>query len=387
MDFRFTDEQRMLQETAGAFLADVSDSAATRRAMQSALGFDAPVWQRLCEEMYWQGILVPERCGGLGLGFVDVAIVLEKMGERLHCSPLFASVWSSAILRSLPEGGLVDALQERLLAGMRCSVAHTAARPEWSAAGCAISAHAQGDGFTLSGEARFIPCGHAADGLLVLARLVEGDGESNGDGFGLFWLETAELDARTGSLKRDDTMDQTRPMASLQLESLALGADRLLSRDVCIDAWIDLGRILLAADQVGGAQASLDSSVAYSLERVQFGRPVGSFQAIKHKAADMMLKVESGRSLLYYAACVADEWAAGSASATELAEAAAMVAACAGEAYFFNAGTGIQIHGGVGITEEYDIQLYFKRARATESYLGSPSQQRETLAAMLLDGE
>ena len=126
--------------------------------------------------------------------------------------------------------------------------------------------------------------------------------------------------------------------------------------------------------------------MAYVGERVQFGRTIASFQAVKHKAADMMLKVESARSLLYYAACTADAWLQGSADDQALREAAAMVASAAGDTAFFVTGTGIQLHGGVGITEEYDIQLYFKRARALEAYLGRPDESRERLAQMLLDG-
>jgi alkylation response protein AidB-like acyl-CoA dehydrogenase len=128
-------------------------------------------------------------------------------------------------------------------------------------------------------------------------------------------------------------------------------------------------------------------SVDYVQERVQFGRSIASFQAIKHKAADMMVKAESARSLLYAAGCIADEWLSGYSDERALCEAAAMTSAAAGEAYFFTAGSGIQLHGGVGITEEYDIQLYFKRARSTEAYLGNPTAQREVVARLLLDGD
>ena len=148
---------------------------------------------------------------------------------------------------------------------------------------------------------------------------------------------------------------------------------------------LDLTRIMVGADQVGCAQASLDHSIQYVSDRVQFGRTIASYQAIKHKAADMMVKVECARSLMCYAACVADEWLAGAASTQELAEAARMLASSAGDAAFFCAGTGIQLHGGVGLTEEYDIQLYFKRAQATAGYLGRPYEHRETIARLLLD--
>ena len=379
MDFRFTDEQRMLQDTAQSFLASVSDSAAVRRAMVSNQGFDPDLWQRLCAEMYWQGILVPEQYDGLGLGVVDLVIALEQQGVHLACSPLYASAVAALMLRSVPESEQTGALLAQVAAGSVIALAHTAARPAWGVEGCAVAASANASGWTLSGEARFVPYGHAAESMLVVAR--EQDGT-------LSLFHVASDDAGV-TLERAPTMDQTRAMATLTLNDATLDSARRLATDVeaSVSAVVDLARILASADLVGVAQASLDSSVDYVQERVQFGRTIASFQAIKHKAADMMLKVESARSLAYYAACVADEWLAGTTDRAALAEAAAMLSASAGEAAFFCAGTGIQMHGGVGITEEYDIQLYFKRARAGESYLGSPAAHRETVAAQLLDGD
>ena len=143
----------------------------------------------------------------------------------------------------------------------------------------------------------------------------------------------------------------------------------------------------IAADQVGGAQQALDSTVAYLQERVQFGRVIASYQALKHKAADMMVKAEAARSAVYYAACIADEALAGNPLGEELAEAASIAKAYCSDAYFFNAGCGIQLHGGVGFTAEYDIQLYFKRAKSTETFLGNGAWHRERLARALLDRE
>ena len=184
-------------------------------------------------------------------------------------------------------------------------------------------------------------------------------------------------------------MDQTRPMGLLPLSGVAVNGEDCLATDwgQHLEAVLDLSRIMVGAEQVGCAQASLDQSVSYVSERVQFGRTIASYQAIKHKAADMMLRVESARSLLYYAACVGDEALMATAPQADLQEAAAMLASSAGDAAFFCAGTGIQLHGGVGITEEYDIQLYFKRARSMEAYLGRPDELREVLAARLLDGD
>lgn len=374
MKFSFTDEQSMLRDTAEAFLASVSDSTSVRSAMQSPLGFDQACWQRVCSEMYWQGILVPESCDGLSLGVVEMAIAFEQLGRRLTPSPLYASALGVVALRSLDESARQQALLKNVAEGQVIALAHTSARGNWDTID--VQAQKAADGWILTGEARFVSCGHGAQTLLVVA--------DNGGQESLFAVDAA---TRGVTLSKTPTMDQTRPMASLHLDSVALDEDAMLS-----ESWgasrrttLDIGRIFVGADQVGCAQESLDSSVAYVSERVQFGRTIASYQAIKHKAADMMLKVESARSLLYFAACIADEWLVGDASDADLAEAASMLSSCAGEAAFFCAGTGIQLHGGVGITEEYDIQLYFKRARSTESYLGRPDEHREAIAKLLLD--
>jgi len=372
--FSFTDEQSMLRDTAEAFLASVSDNTSVRSAMQSPLGFDQACWQRVCSEMYWQGILVPESCDGLSLGVVEMAIAFEQLGRRLTPSPLYASALGVVALRSLDESARQQALLKNVAEGQVIALAHTSARGNWDTID--VQAQKAADGWILTGEARFVSCGHGAQTLLVVA--------DNGGQESLFAVDAA---TRGVTLSKTPTMDQTRPMASLHLDSVALDEDAMLS-----ESWgasrrttLDIGRIFVGADQVGCAQESLDSSVAYVSERVQFGRTIASYQAIKHKAADMMLKVESARSLLYFAACIADEWLVGDASDADLAEAASMLSSCAGEAAFFCAGTGIQLHGGVGITEEYDIQLYFKRARSTESYLGRPDEHREAIAKLLLD--
>lgn len=364
----------MLRDTAEAFLASVSDSTSVRSAMQSPLGFDQACWQRVCSEMYWQGILVPESCDGLSLGVVEMAIAFEQLGRRLTPSPLYASALGVVALRSLDESERQQALLKNAAEGQVIALAHTSARGNWDTID--VQAQKAADGWILTGEARFVSCGHGAQTLLVVA--------DNGGQESLFAVDAA---TRGVTLSKTPTMDQTRPMASLHLDSVALDEDAMLSENwgASRRTTLDIGRIFVGAEQVGCAQESLDSSVAYVSERVQFGRTIASYQAIKHKAADMMLKVESARSLLYFAACIADEWLVGDASDADLAEAASMLSSSAGEAAFFCAGTGIQLHGGVGITEEYDIQLYFKRARSTESYLGRPDEHREAIAKLLLD--
>lgn len=376
MKFAFTDEQRMLRDTSQAFLAAESSSAAVRTASTSEQAYDPELWQKICEDMYWQGILVPESCDGLGLGWVELAIVLEAAGERLLTAPLFAVAQSTIALKLCPQTDLRDALLSAIVGGDVFSLAMSDQRSGWSS--CGVTANDRGNTTLLSGTARFVPFGAAASKFLVVA--------ADASGSQSVWVIDA---AQEGVVtEHTPTMDQTRAMATVSLENVAVSVDQLLADDAAslVDKTLALSRILVVADQVGVAQTSLDISVDYTKERSQFDRTIASFQAIKHKAADMMLKVESARSLLYYAACIADAWFAGEADDAALEEAACMASACASEAAFFNAGSGIQMHGGVGITEEYDIQLYFKRARATESFLGRPAEMREALACQLLDG-
>ena len=200
------------------------------------------------------------------------------------------------------------------------------------------------------------------------------------------------LPAHTAGVSRQwlPTMDQTRKQATIELDGVLLPLEALMGEYG--QAWphlaavIDLATIAIAADQVGGSQQALDSTVDYLQERVQFGRTIASYQAVKHKAADMMVKVEAARSAIYYAGCVADDMLVSGEISKELAEAASIAKSYCSDAYFYNAGTGIQLHGGVGFTAEYDIQLYFKRAKSTETFLGDGAFHRERLAAMLLDG-
>ncbi|MBT3459713.1 MAG: acyl-CoA dehydrogenase [Halieaceae bacterium] len=376
MNFSFTDEQLMLKDSVEGFLTENADSGIVRQAMASGSGVDENLWQKICAEMYWQAILVPEECGGLGLGLVEAVIVLEQMGRFLTPVPLAAGIQSALALRTLADQPQAHTLLAGLAEGRLLGLAHTAARPSWGASGVGVIANSTVNGWSLSGEARFIATGDLATELLVVAKI--------GSDLGLFRLAADQTGV---ALSKMPTMDQTRPMGVLQLHDVTVDPESCLSLDWAeqLEAVLDYSRIALGAEQVGCAQASLDQSVAYVSERVQFGRTIASYQAIKHKAADMMLKVESARSLLYYAACVGDEALTDAASSEDLQEAAAMLASSAGDAAFFCAGTGIQLHGGVGITEEYDIQLYFKRARSMEAYLGRPDEQREVLAAMLLD--
>jgi alkylation response protein AidB-like acyl-CoA dehydrogenase len=387
MEFRFNDEQQMIRDTAAAFLAEVSDSAAIRRAMATESGFEEAVWHRITGEMYWQAIHIPEEYGGLGLGYVEFVALLEQMGRYLLCSPFLSTVAfaTNALLVAASDEQKAEWLPRIASGELTGTLAWIS--PGGSNGPQAVQAtwEKTASGYTLNGALRYVLDGHTAGLLIVAARAKNSSGA---EGISLF-----AVPADTAGVQRTwlPTMDQTRKQAEIVLNNVALPASVLLGVEggaaADLEKILQLAQIAVAAEQMGGAQQALDISVEYTKGRFQFNRPIASFQSIKHKAADMMMKAESAKSLAYYAACIAQEALFGGDAelAAELPEAAAIVKAYCSETFYFNAGSGLQMHGGVGFTWEYDIQLYFKRAKSTETLLGNAVWHREQIAKMLLD--
>lgn len=381
MEFAFTEEQQMIRDTAESFFTDVSTSEAIRKAMATDAGFDADLWQRICGELYFQAITIPEDFGGMGLGFVELVAVMEQMGRFMVCAPYFSTVCmaSTALLLAGTQEQQAEYLG-KVLEGGTATLAFTA-NGQWGLQGITATYKKTAAGYSINGSYRYVVDGHTADTLIVAARDAD---DSSDAGVALFVLDAGEAGVSRTWLP---TLDQTRKQAEITCSDVQLtaankmgeqGAEALLKT-------LDLATICLAAEQMGGAQQVLDMTVAYTKERVQFNRPVASFQAVKHKAADMMTKAEAARSGVYYAACIAQEVLVNGPMAGELAEAASIAKSYCSEIYFQNAGDAIQLHGGVGFTWEYDVHLYFKRAKASEHYLGNASYHRERLAALLLD--
>jgi len=381
MNFTFTEEQLLLQDSARQFFSEHSHSAAVRRAMASTAGYDAETWARLVHDMGWTGIAVPEACGGLGLGQLEVAIVQQEMGRTLYASPFFASVCLAipALLAAADE-----AQRERYLTplarGEQIAALACTSRGRPGPAGVeAILAPRSGGGFTLSGSAGFVVFGHVAQWLIVAARA---PGSVGAQGISLIALPAATPGLR---VEKVSALDLTRPYARLDFDHIPVPAEAILGAPeqagAALQHALALGNIALAAEQVGGAEQCLHFTVEYARQRVQFGRAIGSFQAVKHKLADMMVAIEAAKSAVYYAACAADE------DPAQLAEAAAVAKSFCTDAFAQCAGEAIQLHGGIGFTWEHDAHLYFKRARASANLLGDAIHQRELIAQQLLDGE
>ena len=386
MEFAFTEEHLMIRDSAGRFLAQASDSHAVRAAMMRPDGHDPDVWQRIGQELFWPALMVPERFGGMGLGFVELAILMEQSGRFLLGSPLFATACMAtpALLMGHNEALQTQWLEAIASGNTRATLAF-ASVAGLEADSVQAVAEPQGDGWTVSGHYAQVIDGACADVLIIAARA---PGSHGAQGIRLFALPGTAPGVIATPLP---TMDQTRRLARIDLHQVQVNtAQQLCGPDqgwtVLRDTLL-IAAIGLAAEQTGGAQQALDLTLAYIAERRQFKRTIASFQAIKHRCADMMLHVECARSAAYYAACVAQERLAADGDANvakELELAAATAKIHASEVFFLCAAESIQLHGGVGFTWEYDPHLYFKRARASEQLLGNPALHRERIAGHIL---
>jgi alkylation response protein AidB-like acyl-CoA dehydrogenase len=381
MNFAFSDEQEELRTAVRRFLAEKSPETEVRRLMETTEGYDPAVWRQMGDQLGLQSLTIPEEFGGSGFSYVELVVVLEEMGAALLCAPFFSTV-ALATNAVLTSGD--DAAKKYLLPGLASgetigTLAITEANGRWDFGGIECRAEQSGDsagggddgnggdsagGWVLNGHKMYVLDGHLANLILVAAR--------TSNGVSLFGVK----DDASGLVRTPlSTMDQTRKQARLEFSNTPawrIGTDG--GAEPGLSKTLDLAAVALAAEQVGGAQRVLDASVEYAKTRIQFGRPIGSFQAIKHKCADMLLEVESAKSAAYYAA-----WAAAEDS-DELPVVASLCKSYCSEAYFHAAAENIQIHGGIGFTWEHPAHLYFKRAKSSELLFGDPAYHRELLA-------
>jgi alkylation response protein AidB-like acyl-CoA dehydrogenase len=356
------------------FLGDKCPESATRRLMDLEDGFDPGVWEQFGGELGLCGLAVPEELGGAGCSFVELGVVLEELGASLACLPFFSSVvLAQSLLLAVDDTGAHARWLPGLASGsLRGAVAFAEASGGWDGNGLGTKAVRDGARWRLDGEKSFVIDGHSADLVLVLADT----GTDTNSGLSVFAVEP---DSRGLTRSVLATMDQTRKQAGLELvgaPATLVGAEGA-GREA-LARMTQLASIALATEAVGGARAVLDSSVEYAKVRVQFGRPIGSFQAIKHRCADMLLRVESAKSAAYHAL-----WAATENDPHELALAASMAKAYCTEAFAWAAGENIQIHGGIGFTWEHTAHLYYKRAVSSQLLFGDPAHHRALMADLI----
>jgi alkylation response protein AidB-like acyl-CoA dehydrogenase len=374
MEFSFSEDQDELRRAARRFLEVASSEERVRAAMETEQGYDSATWEQLSEELAWTALTIPEEYGGLGMSYLDLHPLMEEMGRALLCSPFFSTICLGA--NALLLGG-TDAQKEVHLPGIaageaRATLAYAEKNGRMNAAGVEATYSRNGAGYVLRGAKSYVLDGHTADLLIVVAR----DENSKGaEGVSLFLVPGDAEGVRRAWLP---TMDQTRRLASVELGDVVVAPDALLGEEgrgweLC-ERTLDLARIALAAEQVGAAEMCLDLSVEYAKVRKQFGRPIGSFQAIKHKCADMLMMIESARSAAFYASALAGQ------GDTDLQEAASSAKAFCSDTFFHCAAESIQIHGGIGFTWEHAAHMYFKRAKSTETLFGDPPFHRERVA-------
>jgi len=377
MDIGFTEEQELLRDTARKFLDSQCPTKFVREMMATDAAVTEEFWRQLADNG-WLGITYPEDAGGSGLGLVDLVVLMEEIGRAVMPGPYLATVLLGGA--AIAAAGSPEQRREwlpRIAAGeLKATLAVTEPNARWDAAGITAPARETRGGFALSGTKMFVPDAHLADVLVVAAR--SRDGSTMEDGVSLFLVPK---DTPSLAIRRLPSIDETRKLCEVVLDNVAVPGSALLGELhrgwAPLQQVIDRAAVGLSAEMCGAAQRVLEMTVDYAKLRVAFGKPIGSYQGVKHKCADMLVEIENAKSLTYYAAWAVDENEADAPLAVSMAKAAASDAGrkvCA---------AGIQLHGGIGMTWEHDLQLYLKRAKAGEVAFGDASWHRERVAQLM----
>jgi alkylation response protein AidB-like acyl-CoA dehydrogenase len=374
MDFGLSEDQELLQRSAAEFLASECPPSLVRQVTRDEEGFPRALYRQMAE-LGWPGLVVPESYGGAGMSFIDLALLLEQLGRAVVPGPFF----SSAVLATLAivQGGTSaqkKAWLPRLAAGEAIgTLAVLEESDRLDPAGVAARARKTGNTYRLSGQKLFVTDAHVAD-VLVAAFRTAGRGE---EGVSLFLVPR---DAPGVTVKPLPSIDLTRRPMEVRFEDVELPPGAVLGTEnkgwKTLTRLLDAAAVAVAADSLGGAERALEMAIDYAKVREQFGRPIGSFQAVKHMAAEMVSEIEPSRSLVWYAAYAYD------ALPREASRAASMAKACLGEVYSRVTNRAVQIHGGVGFTWEHDLHFWFKRAKWNEFAFGDPAYHRERLAQL-----
>jgi alkylation response protein AidB-like acyl-CoA dehydrogenase len=368
MELIYSEEQEELRTSLRKYFAQKSPSTAVRQLM-AAGDYDRKVWTQMATELGLQSLPIPEEFGGAGFTFVELTIVAEEMGRALLVAPYFATMALAAqAILDLGDDDAARAVLPGIADGSTsATLAVTEPSGDWGLDSIATTAQVAGDGYVVTGTKAYVVDGAIVDSLVVAAQAPGG-------------LSLFLVDPDTPGVSRvaELPMDQTRGLATITFDNakaVLLGTEGAAATS--LPSTLAKAKIALAAEQLGGARRTLDMAVEYTKIREAYGKPVASFQATKHKAANMWLQVESTAVSLHYAA-----WAAADDS-DELQQVAAMLKALASETFFFCAAANIQMHGGIGFTWEHDAHLWFKRAKASQLLFGDETLHRANLADLL----
>ncbi len=375
MDFGLSDDQEMLQKSARDFLARECTPSVVRQATQEPSGTSETLEHRMAE-MGWLGLFVPQSYGGLELGMLDAAVLVGELGRVAAPGPfLFSALLATQAVVTAGSRIQKQEWLAKLASGhATATVALLEASDRLDPPGVSTRARRVASGYRISGTKLFVPYAHTADVLITACRTGGSDGVT---GITLFLVDRRAPGLTVRTL---DTIDRTRRVCEVEFRNVQVGREHVLGPVgggwPVIAKVLDVAAVALAADALGGAERVLEMAVSYSKTREQFGRPIGSFQAIKHMAAEMVAEVEPARSLLWYAAHAQDE------RKREATRAASMAKASLCEIFARSANRAVQMHGGIGFTWEHDLHFWFKRAKWNEVAFGDPSYHRERVATL-----
>lgn len=371
MEFDLSDTQKMMQQAARSFLTKECPAARVRSIMDTDTAFEPELWQRIAEQG-WLAIILPERVGGLDLGVVDVAVIAEETGRACLPGPWLTSVWAATLIQSCDDSQAHDAWLTEMATGESiATVALLEASGLWSLNDVQLAARRDGADFVLDGTKQLVLDAAVANRLLCVVRTEEGPA-------------LLAVDRKTPGLQMTSTpgLDRTRKLYEICFDQVRVGEDAcLLAGEAFTTAWqqaCDIATVTTCAELLGVMQWVLETTVEYAQTRKQFDKAIGSFQAVQHRCADMLLLLESSRSATYYAAWMLSENDPEGSAATSIAKTYCSDAARA------LCNHGMQVHGGIGFTWEHDLQLYYKRAKASEIFLGDADYHRERIARRLV---
>jgi alkylation response protein AidB-like acyl-CoA dehydrogenase len=369
MDFAFDADQQLLKDSARAFLDAHCPSSVVRALWDDPRGESEAMWKDMAQ-LGWLGLSLPDTVGGSALGMVETAIVLEEMGRAACPSPYFPTVLAATALASAGRPEQQRRWLPAIAAGAaRATIAFLDTDWSWSTSGVTTRATRTSRGWTLHGTKHFVPWAHVADVVLVPAQTA--------DGFAVFVVDPAAPGLTVSAVPG---IDLGTRWSTLTLDGATVGDDAALGvpgqAGPLLDTLLRRGAVGASAEMLGAARRCLDMSVAYAKVREQFGQPIGAFQAIRHKCADMLVEIENAHAATYYAAWAID------AVAEDAAMAASVTKAYVGDAARKVCGDAIQVHGGIGFTWEYDLHLYVKRAKALEAMYGDADHHRELIVRL-----
>lgn len=375
MDLDFTEEQDMLRNSARDFLSTECDKAMVRTIEESEEGYSAEIWSKMAE-LGWQGLMIPEQYDGMGMGFFDLVVVFEEIGRNILPSPYFATavLGSPPIVEAGPEEMKKEILPRVATGEAILTMALTEPSAGYTADCVELEAEDRGDSFVLNGTKLFVEFASASDYMVVVART--GSGGDPEDGITLLLVESNSPGIKIDAFATTGTDKQ----CEVVFDNVSVPKSNVIGEVnkgwPIVAKTLKMATMTKCAEMIGGMQAVLDMSVAYAKERVQYGRPIGSYQAIQHMLADMFIRTDTSKNIVYEAAWMVSE-------GLECADKVSIAKAWCNEAYKKVSEDGVEVHGAIGTSRDHDMGLYYRRSMAADPAFGNTEDHREVVARSL----